>query len=137
MTTWGHLMLASLAGTRSASSEFFLAILSQPPKVKLCGGIKVERNTQKRTIRQKELHSCHQNQIQIQSVLLLHILLNKLNTYHFIRNISSPLESVAPIILSGCRPLPKPRAFSPWRQKLKKIKLKKGKKKKRKQREGL
>lgn len=24
MTTWGHLMLASLAGTRSASSEFFL-----------------------------------------------------------------------------------------------------------------
>lgn len=33
------------------------------------------------------------------------------------RNISSPLESVAPIILSGCRPLPKPRAFSPWRPK--------------------
>lgn len=24
MTTWGHLTLASLAGTRSASSEFFL-----------------------------------------------------------------------------------------------------------------
>lgn len=38
------------------------------------------------------------------------------NTHHFMRNISSPLESVAPIILSGCRPLPKPRAFSPWEE---------------------
>lgn len=27
MTTWGHLTLASLAGTRSASSEFFLLVL--------------------------------------------------------------------------------------------------------------
>lgn len=39
-----------------------------------------------------------------------------LETHHFMRNISSPLESVAPIILSGCKPLPKPLAFSPWRQ---------------------
>ena len=35
-------------------------------------------------------------------------------THHFMRNISSPLESVAPIILSGCSARPKPLAFSVW-----------------------
>ena len=33
------------------------------------------------------------------------------NSYHFIRNMSSPLLSVAPIILSGCKPLSKPRGL--------------------------
>ena len=54
MTTCGHLTLASLAGTRSASSEFF----------------------------------------------------------HFIRSMSSPLESIAPIICSGSKPRAKPRGSS-------------------------
>lgn len=36
------------------------------------------------------------------------------NTNHFMRNISSPVESVAPIILSGARPRAKPRSFSVW-----------------------
>lgn len=39
---------------------------------------------------------------------------NRVYTHHFMRNISSPLESVAPIILSGCSPRPKPLAFSVW-----------------------
>ena len=33
-------------------------------------------------------------------------------THHFIRNMSSPLESVAPIIRSGSKPRAKPRGFS-------------------------
>merc|ERR1719220_2561141 len=33
-------------------------------------------------------------------------------SFHLIRNINSPDESVAPIILSGSKPLPKPRGFS-------------------------
>lgn len=35
-----------------------------------------------------------------------------LHTHHFIRNISSPLESVAPMILSGSNPRAKPLSFS-------------------------
>lgn len=36
------------------------------------------------------------------------------HTNHFMRNMSSPVESVAPIILSGSRPLAKPLSFSVW-----------------------
>lgn len=36
------------------------------------------------------------------------------HTNHFMRNMSSPVESVAPIILSGDSPRAKPRSFSVW-----------------------
>ena len=36
------------------------------------------------------------------------------HTNHFMRNMSSPVESVAPIILSGARPRAKPLSFSVW-----------------------
>lgn len=36
------------------------------------------------------------------------------HTHHFMRNMSSPVESVAPIILSGSSPRAKPRSFSVW-----------------------
>lgn len=38
----------------------------------------------------------------------------ELITNHFMRNMSSPVESVAPMILSGARPRAKPRSFSVW-----------------------
>lgn len=44
-------------------------------------------------------------------------------THHFMRNMSSPVESVAPIILSGSRPRAKPLNFSVWGSR-NKIKLK-------------
>lgn len=36
------------------------------------------------------------------------------HTNHFMRNMSSPVESVAPIILSGASPRAKPLSFSVW-----------------------
>lgn len=36
------------------------------------------------------------------------------NTNHFMRNMSSPVESVAPMILSGASPRAKPLSFSVW-----------------------
>lgn len=44
-------------------------------------------------------------------------------SHHFIRNIKSPQESVAPMIFSGSSPLSKPRAISLlcYKQKIKKV----------------
>lgn len=53
---------------------------------------------------------CHQNKARrfIQGLKF------RFHTNHFMRNMSSPVESVAPMILSGASPRAKPLSFSVW-----------------------
>lgn len=61
-----------------------------------------------------DFHSAHADKYLMTVIQSLMFQFKQLHTNHFMRNMSSPVESVAPIILSGSSPRAKPLSFSVW-----------------------